>query len=63
MKGSIDQVTGTEEKGDKDEGVEREQAEAEERKEREAEEAEASRSRRGLAASRWPARTSSRRRS
>ena len=28
MKGSIDQVTGTEEKGDKDEGVEREQAEA-----------------------------------
>ena len=31
MKGSIDQVTGTEEKGEKDEGVEREQAEAEER--------------------------------
>ena len=41
MKGSIDQVTGTEEKGDKDEGVEREQAETEERKEREEEQAEA----------------------
>ena len=39
MKGGIDQVSGTEEKGEKDEGVEREQAEAEERKE--AEEAEA----------------------
>ncbi len=35
MKGSIEQVTGTEEKGEKDEGVEREQAEAEERKEEE----------------------------
>ncbi len=33
MKGSIDQVSGTEEKGEKDEGVEREQAETEERKE------------------------------
>ena len=31
MKGSIDQVTGTEEKGEKDEGVERERDEAEER--------------------------------
>ena len=40
MKGSIDQVTGTEEKGEKDEGVERERDEQEERKEREAEEAE-----------------------
>jgi F-type H+/Na+-transporting ATPase subunit beta len=40
MKGSIDQVTGTEEKGEKDEGVEREAAEQEERAEREAEEAE-----------------------
>ena len=40
MKGSIDQVSGTEEKGEKDEGVEREQAETEERKEQEAEEAE-----------------------
>jgi F-type H+-transporting ATPase subunit beta len=40
MKGSIDQVTGTEEKGEKDEGVERERDEAEERKEREAEAAE-----------------------
>jgi F-type H+/Na+-transporting ATPase subunit beta len=40
MRGSIDQVTGTEEKGEKDEGVEREAAEAEERAEREAEEAE-----------------------
>ena len=39
MKGSIDQVTGTEEKGEKDEGVERERDEAEERKEAEAEEA------------------------
>src|ERR671914_1990402 len=42
MKGSIEQVTGTEEKGEKDEGVEREQAEAEERKEREEEESETS---------------------
>ena len=42
MRGSIDQVTGTEEKGERDEGVEREQAEAEERAEREAEEAERS---------------------
>jgi F-type H+-transporting ATPase subunit beta len=42
MRGSIDQVTGTEEKGDSDEGVEREKAEAEERAEREAEEAESS---------------------
>jgi F-type H+/Na+-transporting ATPase subunit beta len=40
MKGSIDQVAGTEEKGEKDEGVEREAAEAEEREEAEAEEAE-----------------------
>src|SRR5688572_1196564 len=40
MKGSIDQVTGTEEKGEKDEGVERERDEQEERKEREAEDAE-----------------------
>ena len=32
MKGSIDQVTGTEEKGSKDEGVEREKDDAEERK-------------------------------
>ncbi len=35
MKGSIDQVTGTEEKGERDEGVEREAAEAAERKEAE----------------------------
>ena len=41
MKGSIDQVTGTEEKGEKDEGVEREAAEAEDRKEAEAEAVEA----------------------
>jgi F-type H+-transporting ATPase subunit beta len=44
MKGSIDQVTGTEEKGERDEGVEREKAEAEEREaegQREAEEGEA----------------------
>jgi F-type H+-transporting ATPase subunit beta len=41
MKGSIDQVSGTEEKGEKDEGVEREAEEAEERKESEAEKAEA----------------------
>jgi len=40
MKGGIDQVSGDEEKGEKDEGVEREKAEAEERKEKEAEEAE-----------------------
>jgi F-type H+-transporting ATPase subunit beta len=40
MKGSIDQVTGDEEKGEKDEGVERERDEQEERKEREAEGAE-----------------------
>jgi F-type H+/Na+-transporting ATPase subunit beta len=40
MKGSIDQVTGTEEKGSKDEGVEREQADTEERKDAEAEAAE-----------------------
>ena len=40
MKGSIDQVTGTEEKGEKDEGVERERDEQEERQEQEAEEAE-----------------------
>jgi len=33
MKGSIEQVTGTEEKGEKDEGVERETEEAEDRKE------------------------------
>jgi hypothetical protein len=37
MKGSIDQVTGTEEKGEKDEGVEKERDDQEERKEREAE--------------------------
>jgi F-type H+/Na+-transporting ATPase subunit beta len=41
MKGSIEQVTGTEEKAERDEGVEREQAEAEEREEREEEQAEA----------------------
>jgi hypothetical protein len=41
MKGTIDQVTGTEEKGEKDEGVEREKEEADERKEREEEQAEA----------------------
>ena len=42
MKGSIDQVTGTEEKGEKDEGVERERPTTEERKaEEEAETAEA----------------------
>jgi F-type H+-transporting ATPase subunit beta len=35
MKGSIEQVTGTEEKGEKDEGVEREAEEAEDRKEAE----------------------------
>jgi F-type H+-transporting ATPase subunit beta len=40
MKGSIDQVTGTEEKGEKDEGVEREKADAEDRKEADAEAAE-----------------------
>jgi F-type H+/Na+-transporting ATPase subunit beta len=40
MKGGIDQVTGTEEKGENDEGVEREAAEAEEREEREKAEAE-----------------------
>jgi F-type H+-transporting ATPase subunit beta len=40
MKGSIDQVSGTEEKGEKDESVERERDEQEERKEREAEESE-----------------------
>ena len=37
MKGSIDQVTGTEEKGEPDEGVEREAAEAEDREEAEQE--------------------------
>jgi F-type H+-transporting ATPase subunit beta len=37
MKGSIDQVTGTEEKAEPDEAVEREKAEADERKEAEAE--------------------------
>ena len=37
MKGSIDQVTGTEEKGERDEGVEREAAEAEDRQEAEQE--------------------------
>ena len=41
MKGSIDQVTGTEEKGEKDEGVEREAAEAEDREEAEQEAEEA----------------------
>jgi F-type H+/Na+-transporting ATPase subunit beta len=41
MKGSIDQVSGTEEKAEKDEGVEREAAEAEERSEAEAEAEEA----------------------
>jgi F-type H+/Na+-transporting ATPase subunit beta len=35
MKGSIEQVTGSEEKGEKDEGVEREKAESDERKEEE----------------------------
>jgi F-type H+-transporting ATPase subunit beta len=40
MKGSIDQVTGTEEKGEEDEGVERERDEAEERKENEERERE-----------------------
>src|SRR5687767_2249920 len=40
MKGSIEQVTGDDEKGEKDEGVEREKAESDERKEKEAEEAE-----------------------
>jgi F-type H+/Na+-transporting ATPase subunit beta len=35
MKGSIEQVTGTEEKGERDEGVEREREEAKERKEEE----------------------------
>ncbi len=40
MKGSIEQVTGTEEKAEKDEGVERERAEAEERAEEEEEERE-----------------------
>jgi F-type H+-transporting ATPase subunit beta len=40
MKGSIDQVSGTEEKGEEDEGVEREAEEAEERNEAEAEESE-----------------------
>src|SRR5262245_5649497 len=41
MKGSIDQVSGTEQKGEEDEGVEREAAEAEDRKEAEEETAEA----------------------
>src|SRR3954470_11071707 len=40
MKGSIDQVTGTEEKGEKDEGVERERDEQEAKQEEEAEKAE-----------------------
>jgi F-type H+-transporting ATPase subunit beta len=40
MKGSIDQVTGTEEKGEKDESVERERDEQEERKENEERERE-----------------------
>jgi F-type H+/Na+-transporting ATPase subunit beta len=40
MKGSIEQVRGTEEKGEKDEGVEREKAEADERKEAEEQERE-----------------------
>jgi F-type H+/Na+-transporting ATPase subunit beta len=40
MKGGIDQVSGSEEKGEKDEGVEREAAEAEERKEDEERNAE-----------------------
>ena len=40
MKGSIDQVTGDDEKAEKDESVEREKAESDERKEKEAEEAE-----------------------
>ncbi len=40
MKGSIDQVSGTEEKGEADEGVERERDEAEDRTEREQEETE-----------------------
>ncbi len=37
MKGSIEQVTGSEEKGERDEGVEREVAEAKAREEAEAE--------------------------
>ena len=37
MKGSIEQVTGTEEKAEEDEGVEREAEEAEDRKESEQE--------------------------
>jgi F-type H+-transporting ATPase subunit beta len=40
MKGSIDQVSGSEEKGEKDEGVEREKAESEERAEKEEREKE-----------------------
>ena len=40
MKGSIEQVTGDDEKGEKDESVEREKDESDERKEKEAEEAE-----------------------
>jgi F-type H+-transporting ATPase subunit beta len=45
MKGAIDQVSGTEEKGDEDEGVEREQAEASEREQRATERAEEERER------------------
>jgi F-type H+/Na+-transporting ATPase subunit beta len=45
MKGSIEQVTGTEEKAEKDEGVERERAEAEERAEEEEREHEEARER------------------
>jgi F-type H+/Na+-transporting ATPase subunit beta len=45
MKGSIEQVTGTEEKASKDEGVERERAEAEERAEEEEREHEEARER------------------
>jgi F-type H+-transporting ATPase subunit beta len=41
MKGSIDQVTGTEEKGERDEGVEREAAEAEDREQADEERQEA----------------------
>ncbi|CAN5464553.1 F0F1 ATP synthase subunit beta [soil metagenome] len=42
MKGGIDQVTGTEEKASKDEGLEKEQEDSEKRKEEEAEKAETS---------------------
>ncbi len=47
MKGSIDQVSGTEEKGEKDEGVEREAEESKERKEAEENEAAEAEERKG----------------